>query len=104
MQAKSSTRDALAQLFLRAEEAYFKHLHPGVCGTISLEPLVSDSPGPPVYLSERLSSKQRGSYAGEVKEIKIQAEKLLPDVPQKDRMKRIISCLDNVLEDLAKLT
>jgi hypothetical protein len=98
---KSSTRDALAQLFLRAEEAYFKHLHPGVCGTISLEPLVSDSPGPPVYLTERLESEQRGSYAGEVKEIKIQAEKLLPDVPQKDRMKRVISCLDNVLEDLA---
>jgi hypothetical protein len=98
---KSSTRDALAQFFLRSEEAYFKYLPRGVCGTISLEPLVSDSPGPPVYLSERLSSAQRGSYAGKLKEIKIQAEKLLPDVPQKDRMKSVIGCLDNMLKDLA---
>ena len=50
---------ALATFFLDAEDMYFRHLPADECGTISLEPLVGDRPGPPVYLRDRLQTEQR---------------------------------------------
>src|SRR5262249_16087992 len=43
-------REAIAQIFRDADQAYFRHLSSRMSGTISMEPLVSDKPGPPVYL------------------------------------------------------
>ena len=95
-----SARDDLLALFLEAEEAYFRHLPPNECGTISLEPLVGDRPGPPVYLSKRLNAEQRKAYRGDLNRIRARAAKLAPDIPDKVRMRKVLACLDNVLSDL----
>jgi len=97
---KKATRDALAQIFLDAEEAYFRHL-PRMSGTISMEPLVSDKPGPPIYLTKRLSAEQRAVYASELTGIKARAEKLLTEMPQsvKAKLELVIRCMSNVLKD-----
>jgi hypothetical protein len=99
----TQTRDALAEFFLDAEKAYFKYLPPRVCGTISMEPLVSDRPGPPIYLSERLTSEQRAAYARELTVLKPRAERLVADVPRKDKMTKIIRSIESVLKDIASL-
>jgi hypothetical protein len=98
---QKTARDALAQIFLDAEQAYTRHLPARMSGTISMEPLVSDRPGPPVYLTKRLSAEQRATYASELIGIKSRAEKLMPEMPQqsKAKMERVIRCLSNVLKD-----
>src|SRR5262245_14958824 len=95
------TRDTLVQIFLDAEQAYLRHL-PRMSGTISMEPLVSDKPGPPVYLMRRLSAEQRAAYAADVTNIKSQAEKLFSEMPKstKPKMELVIRCLGNVLKDV----
>jgi hypothetical protein len=98
-----STRDALAQLFLDAEDAYFKHLPPGFCGTLSMEPLVSASPGPPVYLRERLTAPQRAAYVQELTVLKTRAEGLLAEIPRKDKMTKIVRSIELTLADIASL-
>jgi hypothetical protein len=100
--SKSSTRDALIGLFLDAEEAYFKHRPEGFCGTISMEPLVSDSPGPPIYLKP-LTPTQRGEYAKDLKRLKDEAQKLSPELRDKTRIDKIARCLENTLVDLGSL-
>jgi hypothetical protein len=96
-----ATREALSQIFLDAEQAYLRHLPARMSGTISMEPLVSDKPGPPVYLTKRLSAEQRAAYASEMTGIKARAERLLPDMsqPSKPKMERVVRCLSNVLKD-----
>ena len=98
---RKEIRDELARIFLDAEQAYFRHLPARMSGTISMEPLVSDKPGLPIYLSRRLSPKQRATYASEMTGIKARAEKLLPEIPQrsKPKMERVVQCLSNVLND-----
>ena len=98
---KKSARDALTQIYLDAEQAYTRHLPARMSGTISMEPLVSDKPGPPIYLTKRLSADQRAAYISEVTGIKARAEKLLPEMPpqSKPKMERVIRCLNNVLKD-----
>ena len=73
----------------------------GFCGTLSLEPLVSDRPGPPVYLSQTLTAQQRAAYAKELSTLRSRAESLLPEIPQKHKMMTIIRCIENVQGDLA---
>jgi hypothetical protein len=99
--SRKSTQDALAHLFLDAEDAYFKHIPPGFCGTLSMEPLVSGHPGPPIYLSERLTSSQRVAYAKELTALKARAEGLAVEIPRKDKMKKIIRSVEFVLKDIA---
>lgn len=98
---RKEIRDELAQIFLDAEQAYFRHLPARMSGTISMEPLVSDNPGPPIYLTKRLSREQRAAYASELTGIKSRAEKLLPEMPQhsKPKMERVIRCLNNALKE-----
>jgi len=97
---KVSTRDALIRLFLDAEEAYFKHQPEGFCGTISMEPLVSDRPGPPIYVKP-FALAQRTEYARELRRLKDEAQKLLPELREKTRIHRIARCLENALADVA---
>jgi hypothetical protein len=96
--------DALAEFFLDAEDAYFRHVPPRSCGTFSLEPLVNDRPGPPVYLSQELTAQQRDAYAKDLSELKTRAEGLLPEIPQKDKMTYIIRCIENASRDIAGIT
>jgi hypothetical protein len=62
---KPSLRDGLSEAFLAAEDAYLRYLPPTFCGTISMEPLVSSQPGPPVYLTKRLTNAQRAEYSAQ---------------------------------------
>jgi len=100
--SKGSTRDALIGLFLDAEEAYFKHRPEGICGTISMEPLVSDHAGPPTYL-KTLAVEERSEYAKELQRLKEEARKLSPEFRDKTRIDRILRCLDRTLADLGSL-
>lgn len=97
---KASTRDALAEAFLAAEQAYVRHI-PGFCGTISMEPLVSSQPGPPVYLTKRITPEARRSYAADLQSARKQFAALAPDVPEKGRMATILRCIDNAQKDLS---
>ncbi len=90
----------MADLFVRAEDAYLRYLPVEQTGTISLEPLVGDRPGPPVYLARRLDPEQRREYRRQVERIAADLQKLAPDVPEKRRMQRIARCLANVQKDL----
>ncbi len=92
--------DDLVELFLDSEDSYFKHLPPRLSGTISMEPLVSDQPGPPVYITERLTEDQRKEYLEDLLEIRSKAEKLMADVPARDRMELVVRCIGNVIEDI----
>lgn len=96
---KVDHRDALAEAFLAAEEAYLRHIG-NFCGTISLEPLVSNKPGEPVYLTKRLNAGQRAQYGKDLLAARRQFERLLAEVPEKRRMRLILRAIDNVLRDV----
>jgi hypothetical protein len=96
-----SVRDELVSLLIASEDSYLKHQPALRSGTISMEPLVSSRPGPPVYLTNALNETQRREYAGELKMILAKFKKLLPVVPRKDKVQFIIRCLTNVDSDLA---
>jgi hypothetical protein len=98
-----STRDGLAEGFLAAEHAYLRHMPEFLSGTISLEPLVSSEPGPPVYLARRLKPEQRQAYSADLRLVRGQFEKLAGDVPEKGRLRTILRCIDNVQKDLSAL-
>ena len=104
---KTAARDALCDLFVRAEDAYFRHLPPDTCGTLSLEPLVNasgdglDHPGPPVYL-QRLNADQRAAYRADLTGLISEFAALRPDVPRREKMDVIARCLQNALADLSR--
>ncbi|HYM05975.1 MAG TPA: hypothetical protein VEU11_05395, partial [Terriglobales bacterium] len=101
--SRRSTTEALAGIFTRAEEAYLRHLPSLRSETISIEPLVEDHPGPPVYITRQLTAEQRAQYRDDLKTISADLRKLAPDVPDKNRVPRISSCLDNAIHDLEAL-
>jgi len=94
-----ATRDGLVQAFLDAENAYFGFMPADMCGTFSLEPLMSDHPGQPVYLRERLNQSQRAEYARRMKIVRDDFEKLLPDIRRKDKVRKVLTCIDNAVAD-----
>ena len=91
---------ALAEIFLRAENAYLRHLPSLRSGTISIEPLMEDHPGPLVYITKQLTPAERTQYRDDLKSISADFGKLAPDVPEKTRTRRISRCLDHVLSEL----
>ena len=97
---KTSVRDGLGEAFLAAEDAYLRHI-PKFCGTISMEPLVSSKPGPPVYLTKRLNASQRAEYAASLRTVRALFAKLQPEVPEKKRIAFIVRAIDNVQKDIA---
>src|SRR5579885_3682922 len=99
---KAATAD-LMNLFVRAEDAYLSLVPAIRSATISLEPLIGDRPGPPVYLAQRLGPEQRRTYRREVETLSAEFRKLGRDVPEKGRMRKILRCLDNVRADLDSL-
>jgi hypothetical protein len=100
--SRRSVTEALADVFVRAEDAYLRHLPSLRSGTISIEPLVEDHPGPPVYLTRRLTSAQRALYRADLKSIAADLRKLAPEIPEKSRVQKISRCLENVLRDLSE--
>lgn len=106
--SKPATRDGLAEAFLDAEDAYVRYLPSGFCGTISMEPLVSSEPGPPVYIARRLTPEQRRAYSIALGGLRARFEKLTSGVPEKgkgnsprERLRFIVRAIDHVQEDLA---
>jgi hypothetical protein len=98
--SRRSTVDALAEIFLRSEDAYMRYLPSFSSGTISIEPLQEDHPGPRVYITKRLTAEQRAGYRDELKSISAELRKLAPDVTEKNRMQKISHCLEHVMADL----
>ncbi len=96
----TDTRDALARFFLEAEEAYFRHLPPDECGTLSLEPLAGNQPGPPIYLRQRLKPTQRQAYARDLARLTHDFETLRSKLPAAPRLERLGACLQHVADDL----
>lgn len=101
--SQAATRDRVVELLLRSEDAYFQYLPAGECGTISMEPLVSDHPGSAVYLSQRLNRQQRETYGKELQSIQSGFKQLIPDIPHKGKVEKIVRCIDQVLQDLDQL-
>jgi hypothetical protein len=98
-QTKRGLTSDLMELFVRAEDAYLRYSSMR-SGTISMEPLISDRPGPPVYLTERLNPAQRLAYRRELEALSAGFQKIAPDVPEKTRMRKIARCLENARKDL----
>ncbi|HKW97529.1 MAG TPA: hypothetical protein VJN43_07330 [Bryobacteraceae bacterium] len=92
--------EALSQIFLRAEEAYLNFLPSLRSGTISIEPLVEDHPGPPVYITRRLTAAERGRYRDDLKSIEADLKNLAADVPEKTKLEKISRCLTNAMHDI----
>jgi hypothetical protein len=96
----STTTSHLMDLFVTAEDAYLKHLPTYRSGTISMEPIIGDKPGPPLYLTKRFSAEARMAYRGEVERLIPAFEAIAKDVPEKMRVRRIVRCLRNVVKDI----
>jgi hypothetical protein len=90
----------LMSLFIGAEEAYLKNFPAMRSGTIAMEPLFGDRPGPPVYVTKRFSPEQRKEYRRDLERIEASFLKIAPDVPEKNRVQTIIRCLQNTKKDL----
>jgi hypothetical protein len=101
-QTKPGTTNALSELFVQAEDAYLRY-RSEVTSTVSLEPLIGDRPGSPVYLNRGLNAVQRGEYRQELIRLLGSVHKLEPDTPAKDRIGRVASCLETALADLKAL-
>jgi hypothetical protein len=98
--SKVSVRDALVSLFLDAEDAYFKYRPEGFCGTVSMEPLVSNQPGPAIYL-KGLRPAERAEYAQGLKHLQNEAQRLSLEMREKTRISKIVRCLENTRADIA---
>lgn len=94
--------DAILALLLDAEEAYFRYLGE-FCGTVSLEPLVSDRPGAPVYLTRRLKKEQLAEYGRAVGNLVSRAEKITLELPRNRKVATTLECLRNVAKEAIAL-
>jgi len=101
--SRQPVTEALSRIFIRAEDAYLRYVPSLRSGTISIEPLMEDHPGPPIYLSKQLTAKQRAQYRGDLQSISTDLRKLASDIPDKKRVQKISRCLDNALSDLEGL-
>jgi len=98
----SAACEGLARVFLEAEEAYMRYLSQDHCGTISLEPLVSNRAGLPIYLTERLSQSQREAYGRRLESIKGDLKKLAAVVERKDKIMTILRCIEGCQETIVQ--
>jgi hypothetical protein len=98
--SRQSLTEALAGIFLRAEDAYLQYLPSLRSGTISIEPLVEDHPGPPVYITKQLTAAERTKYRDSLKSVRTDLEKLAPHIPEKNRVRRISRCLNQAIGHL----
>jgi hypothetical protein len=91
----------LFEFFVQAEDAYFENLtdyKPN--GHISLEPLVSDKVGEPIYLIRTMSVQGRRNYLREVEALLAKAETLRAGVKNEALMAKVVTCLKNTREDI----
>lgn len=97
---KRAVLEAFAELIVEAENAYLRHLPVLRSGTISLEPLVSAEAGPPVYVTRRLNARQRGEYFTSLERIARSLKRLAPEIPHRERVGKILTCIHNAMADV----
>ena len=97
-----STVQSLAELFVRAENAYLQYLPTMRSGTLAMEPLESDQPGPPVYITRHLNPEQRALYHAALESLAADFRKIASAVPDKSRIPTILRCLANAQKDVAE--
>jgi hypothetical protein len=103
---EGSAAVALADWYARAEAAYFSRARFEVGdGSLSLEPLIWQenpaSPGPPVYLRDRMSAAARSEYARELEQLK--GELLAMAIPNAEAVVRTAAGIEGTLRDIAFL-
>ncbi len=101
--ANSSTLASLRQIFIDAENAYFNNASVDLNNDLVMEPLVSSSVGPPVYLRDKMSSSQRAAYKTALLDLQSRLNNLKGQVGNADRLQMILDCIGEVLNDLASL-
>jgi hypothetical protein len=94
--------DALGEAFLAAEDAWFDNVPKPLDGTISMEPLIGDKPGPPVYIQKRMNSSQRVACSAALTRVAERFRKLPGGLSSNPRFATILRCIANVQADLAK--
>ena len=97
---------SLCQWFARGEGAYFSRTDfKAGQGSISLEPLIwnesPSAPGPPVYLSRRLTPQARQDYAEELRKLK--EEFMQFRIPDQELAGKTLRCIEGTLSDIAAL-
>jgi hypothetical protein len=95
--------ERLAALFTRADAAYFTRAHDvPASATLSMEPLVSDHAGPPVYLTRHLDRAALDAYERDVAALLVECPTLAGQVDRPDKIEMIALCLRGVLADIAE--
>ena len=100
--ASEAAASALEEVFVRAEAAYFNNVTAlNRIGTISLEPLFSDHEGEPIYLQRHMELDGLARYAEELQAVQEKARGLANKVGDRERVERIVHCIDGALRDVA---
>jgi hypothetical protein len=95
-------RDALADLFVRAERAFFERWQPPRLGApIYLERLSIDRPGEPTYLTQQMSSDGLHGYERDLEALRDEVDRLMPEVGDQARLRRVGYSIDGALGDVA---
>ena len=111
----AGTQKKIADIFVRAESAYFDNLKPAIieedyAGELHLEPLFGTEPGYAMYLvgrtpEGRMDAGGRQRYGAALADI-LKEAKLLEDCVGEDgkfRLKQLSACINSVLKDIEEL-
>ena len=95
-------RNQLFNLFVNAEDAYFENLkkYDPYNADISLEPLVSDKTGEPVYIFQQMNKEGMKNYLVAIEQLISKSESLENKIANKELMKKVTTCLKNVKKDI----
>ncbi len=92
----------LFDLFVGAEDAYFENLekYDPYSADISLEPLVSDKTGDPVYILNQMTKEGMKKYLTAVDKLIADSEHLKDKLGNKSLMEKVSRCLKNTRKDI----
>ena len=102
----AETQKRLADIFVRAEAAYFDNLEEKIrqkdhAGELHVEPLFGTEPGNPIYFSDgRMDASGRQKYRAELLGILGDVKALEGRVGEADKLKRIEACIESVIKDI----
>ncbi|MEO8766102.1 MAG: hypothetical protein ABI416_17500, partial [Ginsengibacter sp.] len=92
----------LFTLFINAEDAYFENLktYNPESAAISLEPLVSDNTGKPVYIFQQMDKVGMTKYLSAIEQLILKSESLQKKVGNRLLMEKVSTCLKNTRKDI----
>jgi hypothetical protein len=93
----------LADLFIKAEDLYYEFAT-GVGEIISLEPLVSNTAGPAIYLRDKMTADGMIEYKKNLCVLRSIINSLKPKVTNEVKMNLIIQCIESTIKDLGMIT